>query len=148
MTMTSYKITTRSTGFDLGTYTASTAREAIEAMHLAAGYRSLEDAAQQLGQTVEALLADLVASATSQSLEADVADAMIARDCAEIDALDTHDIVAAQAADGTLDCEWGDRDIATMLRDVGAVSDDDDAVAKVRRIYVRRMRREFSEVAS
>lgn len=87
-------------------------------------------------------------STVSQSLEADVADAMIARDCAEIDALDTHDIVAAQAADGTLDCEWSDRDIATMLRDIGAPSDDDAAIAKVRRIYVRRMRREFSAVVS
>jgi hypothetical protein len=33
--------------------------------------------------------------AASQPLEADVADAMIARDCAEIDALDMHDVVAA-----------------------------------------------------
>ena len=90
----------------------------------------------------------LALAATSQSLEADVADAMIARDCAEIDALDTHDVVAAQAADGTLDCEWHDRDIALMLRDIGAPSDDDDAIAKVRRIYVRRMRREFLTVAS
>ena len=89
----------------------------------------------------------LALAATSQSLEADVADAMIARDCAEIDALDTHDVVAAQAADGTLDCEWSDRDIATMLRDAGA-SDDDAAIAKVRRVYVRRMCREFSAVAS
>ena len=89
----------------------------------------------------------LALAATSQSLEADVADAMIARDCAEIDALDTHDVVAAQAADGTLDCEWHDRDIALMLRDIGAPSDD-DAIAKVRRIYVRRMRREFLTVAS
>ena len=90
----------------------------------------------------------LALASASQSLEADVADAMIARDCAEIDALDTHDVVAAQAADGTLDCEWSDRDIATMLRDIGAPSDDDDAIAKVRRIYVRRMRREFLTVAS
>ena len=89
----------------------------------------------------------LALAATSQSLEADVADAMIALDCAEIDALDTHDVVAARAADGTLDCEWSDRDIATMLRDAGA-SDDDAAIAKVRRVYVRRMRREFSAVAS
>lgn len=87
-------------------------------------------------------------AANSQSLEAGVADVMIARDCAEIDALDTHDVVAAQVADGTLDCEWSDRDIATMLRDAGAPSDDDAAIAKVRRIYVRRMRREFAAVAS
>jgi len=86
-------------------------------------------------------------SAASQSLEADVADALIALDCAEIDRLETHDVVAAQAADGTLDCEWSDRDIATMLRDAGT-SDTDAAIAKVRRIYVRRMVCEFSEVAS
>lgn len=89
----------------------------------------------------------LALAVASQSIEADVADAMIARDCAEIGALDTHDIVASQAADGTLDCEWSDRDIATMLRDAGA-SDDDAAIAKARRIYVRRMRREFLAVAS
>ena len=89
----------------------------------------------------------LALAATSQSLEADVADLMIARDCAEIDALDTHDAVALQAADGTLDCEWSDRDVATMLRDVGA-SDDDAAIAKVRRVYIRRMRSEFLTVAS
>ena len=58
-----------------------------------------------------------------------------------------HDVVAAQAADGTLDCEWSDRDIATMLRDAGSC-DDDAAIAKVRRVYVRRMRREFLAVAS
>jgi hypothetical protein len=85
----------------------------------------------------------LALAATSQSMEADVADAMIALDCAEIDRLETHDVVAAQAADGTLDCEWSDRDIATMLRDAGT-SDDDEAVAKVRRVYVRRMTREFA----
>ena len=89
----------------------------------------------------------LALAATSQSIEADVADAMIALDCAEIDRLDTSDVVAAQAADGTLDCEWSDSDIATMLRDAGT-ADDDAAVAKVRRIYVRRMRREFLTVAS
>lgn len=86
-------------------------------------------------------------AAASQSLEADVADSMMALDCAEIDRLELSDVVASQAADGTLDCEWSDRDIATMLRDVGA-SDDDAAIAKVRRIYVRRMCCEFLEVAS
>jgi hypothetical protein len=91
--------------------------------------------------------AALALAATSQSLEADVVDAMIALDCAEIDRLETSDVVAAQAADGTLDCEWSDRDIATMLRDAGT-TDDDAAIAKVRRIYVRRMRREFLAVAS
>ena len=87
--------------------------------------------------------AALALAATSQSMEADVADAMIALDCAEIDRLDTSDIVAGQAADGTLDCEWSDRDIATMLRDIGT-ADDDAAIAKVRRVYVRRMTREFA----
>jgi len=72
---------------------------------------------------------------------------MIALDCAEINALDTSDVVAAQAADGTLECEWSNRDIATMLRDIGA-SDDAEAIAKVRRVYVRRMTREFAAVAS
>ena len=72
-----------------------------------------------------------------------MADAMIALDCAEIDRLETAELVAAQAADGTLDCEWSDRDIATMLRDIGT-ADDDAAIAKVRRIYVRRMTREFA----
>lgn len=86
-------------------------------------------------------------SSASQSLAADVADSMMALDCAEIDRLDLSDVVAAQAADGTLDCEWSDRDIATMLRDAGA-SDDDAAIVKVRRIYVRRMHREFMAVTS
>ena len=86
-------------------------------------------------------------SAASQSLEADVADALIALDCAEIDCLGLSDVVAGQAAEGTLECEWSDRDIATMLRDAGT-SDTDAAIAKVRRIYVRRMVCEFSEVAS
>lgn len=58
-----YTITTRSTGLDLGTYTASTARDAVEAMHIDAGYRSTADAAEQLGETVEALLADLIVTA-------------------------------------------------------------------------------------
>lgn len=86
-------------------------------------------------------------SSASQSLEADVADSMMALDCAEIDRLELSDVVASQAADGTLDCEWSDRDIATLLRDSGA-SDDAAAIAKVRRIYVRRMCVEFSAVAS
>lgn len=86
-------------------------------------------------------------AAASQSLAADVADSMVALDCAEIDRLDLASVVVAQAADGTLDCEWSDRDIATMLRDAGAC-DDDAAIARVRRIYVRRMRCEFAAVAS
>jgi hypothetical protein len=86
-------------------------------------------------------------AAASQSLEADVADSMMALDCAEIERLELSGVVAAQAADGTLDCEWSDRDIATLLRDSGA-SDDDAAIAKVRRVYVRRMCCEFLEVAS
>lgn len=86
-------------------------------------------------------------SAASQSLEADVADSMMALDCAEIERLELSDVVASQAADGTFDCEWSDRDVATMLRDVGS-SDDAAAIAKVRRIYVRRMCCEFLEVAS
>jgi NAD-dependent DNA ligase len=44
----------------------------------------------------------LALAATSQSIEADVADAMIARDCAEIDALDTHDVVAGEEAGSKL----------------------------------------------
>lgn len=86
-------------------------------------------------------------AAASQSLEADVADSMMALDCAEIERLELSGVVAAQAADGTLDCEWSDRDIATLLRDSGA-SDDDAAIAKVRLVYVRRMCCEFLEVAS
>lgn len=53
-------ITNRSTGLDLGTYVASSAHEAIEAMHRDAGYLSTADAAEQLDSTVEALLADLI----------------------------------------------------------------------------------------
>ena len=87
--------------------------------------------------------AALALAAASQSLEADVADGMIALDCAEISRLETSDVVAGYAADGTLECEWSDRDIALLLRDIGT-ADDDAAIAKVRRIYVRRMTREFA----
>lgn len=148
MTSTTYTITNRTSGLCLGAYCASTELDAVEAMAIDAGYASLDRMADALGATVDALLADLrVMAVSSQSLEADVADALIALDCAEIDRLETADVVAAQAADGTLDCEWSDRDIATMLRDAGT-SDDDAAIAKVRRIYIRRMRREFLAVAS
>lgn len=144
MTSTTYTITNRTSGLCLGAYSASTALDAVEAMAIDAGYASLDRMADALGATVDALVADLrITAVASQSMEADVADAMIALDCAEIDRLETHDVVAAQAADGTLDCEWSDRDIATMLRDSGT-SDDDAAIAKVRRVYVRRMTREFA----
>ena len=145
---TTYTITNRTSGLCLGAYSASTELDAVQAMAIDAGYASLHGMAVALETTVDALLADLrVMAVSSQSLEADVADAMIALDCAEIDRLETSDVVAAQAADGTLDCEWSDRDIATMLRDAGT-ADDDAAIAKVRRVYVRRMAREFAAVAS
>ena len=144
MTSTTYTITNRTSGLCLGAYSASTELDAVEAMAIDAGYASLDRMADALGATVDALVADLrITAVASQSMEADVADAMIALDCAEIDRLETSDVVAAQAADGTLDCEWSDRDIATMLRDIGT-SDDDAAIAKVRRVYVRRMTREFA----
>jgi len=144
MTSTTYTITNRTSGLCLGAYSASTELDAVEAMAIDAGYASLDRMADALGATVDALVADLrITAVASQSMEADVADAMIALDCAEIDRLETSDVVAAQAADGSLDCEWSDRDIATMLRDIGT-SDDDAAIAKVRRVYVRRMTREFA----
>lgn len=59
--MARYNLTSRSSGLDLGTYEAPTAYDAIEAMHRDAGYDSIDAAAKALGQTAEALIADIVA---------------------------------------------------------------------------------------
>jgi hypothetical protein len=60
MTMNNYSISNRSSGFDLGIFSGATADAAINAMHVDAGYRSTEHAADALGTTVEALRSDLV----------------------------------------------------------------------------------------
>lgn len=57
--MTRYNLTSRTTGSDLGTYEGATARDAIEAMCNDAGYASIDAAAEALGQTAEALIADV-----------------------------------------------------------------------------------------
>lgn len=56
-----YHLINRTSGLDLGIYTAATPHAAIEAMHRDAGYSSTEDAAKALGTTPEALRADIVA---------------------------------------------------------------------------------------
>lgn len=47
-TMTTYQIVS-SAGVDFGTYTATTAEEALDAMARDAGYHSAADAAEQIG---------------------------------------------------------------------------------------------------
>lgn len=58
--MTSYTITNRTSGMDLGTYEAETREAAILAMTKDAGYASREEMAEALSTTVEALDADVV----------------------------------------------------------------------------------------
>ena len=58
-TTTTFAITNRTSGADLGTFTASTALEAAEAMAIDAGYDSLDRMADVLETTVEEMLADL-----------------------------------------------------------------------------------------
>lgn len=65
--MTSYTITIRSTGADMGTHEGATPREAIEAMHRDAGYVSIEAAAAALETTVDALVADCEAAEVTVS---------------------------------------------------------------------------------
>ena len=59
--MARYQLTNRTSGLDLGTYEAPTAYDAIETMHKDAGYADIDAAAQALGTTPEALIADIVA---------------------------------------------------------------------------------------
>ena len=63
--MSSYTITDRVSGFEIGIYAASTAREAVEAMHVDAGYKSTAHCARIMSTTVEALLAGLIVAVPS-----------------------------------------------------------------------------------
>ena len=55
-----FNISSRSTGVDLGTYRGDTTREAIGAYCAEAGYATIYDAAEVLGQTTNEFCADLV----------------------------------------------------------------------------------------
>lgn len=57
--MARYQLTNRTSGLDLGTYEGATAYDAIEAMHRDAGYADIDAAAETLGTTAEALIADI-----------------------------------------------------------------------------------------
>ena len=58
--MTTYRMTSRTSGAYLGAYLGANFREALEALYRDAGYADAQDAADTLGTTVEALRADLI----------------------------------------------------------------------------------------
>jgi hypothetical protein len=60
-TTTTYHLTSRTGGAYLGAYSAATVAEAHEALCRDAGYAGAQEAADALGTTVEALIADLIA---------------------------------------------------------------------------------------
>ena len=55
-----FNISSRSSGVNLGTYRGDTTREAIGAYVAEAGYATIYDAAEVLGQTTNEFCADLV----------------------------------------------------------------------------------------
>lgn len=57
--MTTYRISNRISGADLGIFEGATPLDAIKALSRDCGYRSLEDEADTLGATVEALIAEM-----------------------------------------------------------------------------------------
>jgi hypothetical protein len=60
-TTTTYRMTSRTSGAYLGAYSAASVEGAHEALCRDAGYAGAQEAADVLGTTVEALLADLIA---------------------------------------------------------------------------------------
>jgi hypothetical protein len=88
--MTSYyRITNRTSGLSLGLYWGETPDDAVEAMELAAGYRSSRDAAEALGETAESLRADLIVEPVA---EGDGEDEDEGEDEGEADEADEHAI--------------------------------------------------------
>lgn len=71
--MTSYQITARDTGHCLGIYEGATDADAVEAMHIDAGYAGSGEAAAALETTVEALRADLIVVELELSSRVEVA---------------------------------------------------------------------------
>lgn len=71
--MTTFQISNKTSGVDLGWYEGETAADAIAEMCRAAGYASVGLAASVTGQTVEAFVADLVVTADDAELVADIA---------------------------------------------------------------------------
>jgi hypothetical protein len=68
--MTTYSISNRSSGFDLGIYNGSTADDAVNAMYMDAGYRDAQHAADVLETTVETLRSELVVTEVDVTITA------------------------------------------------------------------------------
>ena len=147
--MTSYQITARDTGHCFGVYEGCTPSDAVEAMHMAAGYAGSGEAAAALEMTVEALLAQLDVRETRVATDDDVAhivDVMLSQDCSAMltDCDDvTEDTVcraalAARTEDGSVSCDWNNAAIADELKSRGFVANA-DSIDRVRDAYVAQL---------
>jgi hypothetical protein len=147
--MTSYQITARDTGHCLGIYEGVTDADAVEAMHVEAGYAGSGEAAAALETTVEALRAQLdvreVRIATDDDVQ-HVVGTMLADD---YDALLVHtqnrsprtlwrQLLAASTEAGCVSCDWPSRDIGIELLTRGLASTA-DSIDRVRDAYVAQL---------
>lgn len=67
MATKSYRIVVKSTAEDLGVFEGETAEEAVNAMHVDAGYASTADCAERVNSTPAQLLADLMVNKEPQT---------------------------------------------------------------------------------
>jgi hypothetical protein len=147
--MTSYQINARDTGHCLGIYEGATDADAVEAMHVEAGYAGSGEAAAALETTVEALRAQLDVRAVRIATDDDVAhvvDMMLARDCSAL--LATYrlvreetvcrDLLEHSTEAGYTSCDWSDRAISDELAGRGLATDL-DSIDRVRDAYVAQL---------
>lgn len=143
----SYQITARDTGHCLGIYEGATDADAVEAMHIDAGYAGSGEAAAALETTVEALRAQLDVREVRIPTDDDVqhiVDLMISDDCAALMA-DRDDVtedtvcralrMACTGAGYVIACDWSDRAISDELSSRGFATDF-VTIDRVRDAYV------------
>ena len=147
--MTSYQITARDTGHCLGIYEGATPADAVEAMHIDAGYAGSGEAAAALETTVEALRAQLDVRAVRVATDDDVqhiADVMLAADCSAM-LVEHRDVtednvsralLAAATEAGYMACDWSALAVRDELESRGFVADA-DSIDRVRDTYIAQL---------
>jgi hypothetical protein len=146
----SYQIIARDTGHCLGIYEGVTDADAVEAMHIDAGYAGSGEAAAALETTVEALRAQLDVRAVRIATDDDVAHVVGTMLADDYDAMIIHNmkresprtvwrrLLAASTEAECVSCDWPARLISLELLTRGLASTP-DTIDRVRDAYVAQL---------